>query len=147
MKAWRNGRPVTLAQLKGNVVWLHFGVPYEPWKIMAWLPDLHQALGDKGLTILVIDNHASLDELDRNWNAHFEKVRGIREVPFRIAIDGDATGVSQADYLGRPGATFERYGIGFWSTDVLIDPAGNVVGQPTDVYRAKEAIAQMLGIQ
>jgi hypothetical protein len=147
MRAWKNGPPVTLAELKGHVVWLHFGLPYEPWEVMVRLPHLHETLGAKGLTILVINNDASLDELDRNWKTHFQRVRGIQEVPFRIAIDGDETGVSRPNYPGRPGATFERYGIGSWSTDVLIDPAGNVVGQPMDAYRARELISRMLGAQ
>jgi hypothetical protein len=41
------------------------------------------------------------------------------------------------------GATFEKYGIVRSPTDILIDPAGNVIGRP-ELSAAKEAISQML---
>ena len=147
MKAWANGSGVTLGDLRGHVVWLRFGVGAS--LLAGNLPELvrlHQALGDKGLTIIAIRGNASLEELDENWSRNYQRSNSVREVPFRIAIDGDAAADRKGTSPRRIGATFERYGVVGYPTDILIDPAGNVLGRP-DVYRAKEAISQMLGIQ
>ncbi len=147
MKAWKSGSPVTLADLRGHVVWLRFGAGQS--LLAGNLPELvklHQALGDRGLTIIMISSNASLEEMDEQWSKMYQPFEGVREVPFRIAIDGDAA-TDREGASWRIGATFERYGIVGYPTDILIDSAGNVVGQPTDVYRAKELISRMLAVQ
>jgi hypothetical protein len=145
MKAWKNGPAVALGDLRGHVVWLRFGAGASLLAgNLSELVKLHQTFADKGLTIILISSNVSFEELERHWSPHNQEFPGgVREVPFRIALDGDAAADREGTSPRRIGATFERYGIVGYPTDILIDPAGNVVGQP-DAYRAKDAISRML---
>lgn len=131
MKGWKHGPGVSLAQLKGQVVWLHFGGEYPSVsRDLPRLADLHDAFAGKGLTIVAIYNCNSLDQLEQRWAEANERFGGVRDAPFRIAIDGDKT-------------TCEKYGAPTYPRNVLIDPAGTVVGQP-NLFYAKEIVSQML---
>lgn len=156
LKAWKNGSPVTLADLRGQLVWLHFGhANPQPAMSLPWLTELHHAFSDKGLTIIAIYNCDSVEELDRRWAEAYERDRwveahgksaGVREVPFRIAIDGgEPTLYDGTDEL-RSGATYARYDITGYPTSVLIDQTGNIIEMP-DSANIKDAIAERLGVQ
>ncbi len=147
IKAWQNGAPVSLRALRGQVVLLFFdGDHPNTSRDLPQLVKLHEAMGDKGLTIISLYNCESLEELDRRWKETYERFGGVTEVPFRIAIDGgEQTRYETTDKL-RAGATYERYDITGDPTSVLIDPAGNVVGQP-NLFYLKEIIAPMLGVR
>jgi hypothetical protein len=155
IKEWRNGSPVTLADLRGQVVWLHLG-GHTPWPTasLPGLVKLHDKFGDKGLTILAIYNCSSMEELDRRWAEAYEKNRwieakggnaGVRNVSFRIAIDGGESTFFDGTDKERPGATYARYEVDHCPTDILIDPAGNVVEIP-DSDEFEYAIPEMLGL-
>jgi len=147
MKAWKNGAAVTLASLRGQMVWLHFAGD-NPGLLTALptLLEIHRALGDKGLTIIAIFNCASMEELDRKWSDAYKQFGGAAEVPFRIAIDGGESTVYEGSNVERRGATYGRYAIPGYPKDVLIDAEGNIVGQ-LQPSRAKETISQMLALR
>jgi beta-lactamase regulating signal transducer with metallopeptidase domain len=147
IKEWKNGSPVTLADLRGQFVWLRFARRgSEAHPNLRELVGLQEVCGARGLTTILISNWSSLNEFEQRWRqAVSQQPGGLPEIPFRIAIDGDAAQDWKRPSLVRIGATFERYGIEA-STDLLIDPAGNVIGEP-DVFRAKEAMPQMLAAQ
>jgi len=146
IKAWKNGSAVTLAELKGQVVYLYFD-----WdtpntrRDLPRLVKLHEALADKGLTIIAIYNCASLEELDRNWDAVHQRFGGVTEVPFRMAIDGGESTFYERSGRERPGATYGKYDITASPTSVLIDVEGNIAGQP-NLHYAKELISTMLDV-
>ncbi|MBP7053911.1 MAG: hypothetical protein KBE65_23100 [Phycisphaerae bacterium] len=147
MKAWKNGAPVTLGQLKGQVVWLHFGGRYPiTSRDLPELAELHETFGDKGLTIIAIFNCASTEELEQTWADVNQQSGGVREVPFRVAIDGGEPTFYRGTNHQRAGATYGRYDIIGSPTNVLIDRAGNMVGQPNPFY-AQETVSQMLGVR
>lgn len=155
IKEWKNGSPVTLADLRGRFVWLHFG---GEWPFVSgslpWLAKIHAALADNGLTIIAIYNCDSMEELDRRWAEIYERNRrvvaqggiaGVREVPFRIAIDGgESTFYEGTDEL-RPGATYARYDVTFSPTDVLIDRQGKIVEIP-ESDDIEYALPELLGL-
>lgn len=155
MKAWKNGSPVTLADLRGEVVWLHFGgkTPM-PFLDLPVLTRLHKAFGDKGLTIIAIYNCDSMEELDRLWAQAYERDKwveahgkgpGVREAPFRIAVDGGESTFYGGTNQERPGATYGRYDVDLGWTDVLIDRAGNIVRMP-DSRDVNDVLSEMLGL-
>ena len=147
MKAWKNGPAVTLAQLRGQLVWLHFSGEYpSASRDLPRLVELHDAFGDKGITVIAIYNNASMEELEQRWSEANQQFGGVKEVPFRIAIDAGEPTFYEGTSKERRGATYGRYDIVMYPTDVLIDPAGKVIGQ-VNVFRAKDIISQMLGIQ
>ncbi len=150
MKEWKNGSPVTLADLRGQVVWLHFGgdkpfVAGSP----AWLTDLHSTFGSKGLTIIGIYSCDSMEELEQRWAEDYRRQGGVPQVPFRIALDGEGP-VSNEPIEERPGVTHERYGAdGVFSREmnVLIDRTGNIVEIPdTNTTETKAALSKMLDL-
>ena len=146
IKAWKNGPPVTLADLKGQVVYLYFD-----WdnpntsRDLPRLVTLHETFADSGLTIMAIYNCASLEELDRSWDTVYQRFGGVTEVPFRIAIDGGESTFYEKSGRERPGATYGKYDITRNPTSVLIDVEGKVAGQP-NLHYAKEIISTMLGL-
>jgi len=149
IKAWKNGDPVTLADLKGQAVYLYFdGDSPNTSRDLPRLVELHEALADKGLTIIALYNCASLEELDRNWDTVYQRFGGVTEVPFRMAIDSESTFsyYKRADDKDKPTATYERYDITGIPTSVLIDPAGRIAGE-INLYYAKETISAMLNVQ
>ncbi len=130
VKAWRSGLGVTLAGLKGRLVWLHLGGrDPDVGGDMARLVELCEAQDFRGLTIVAIFGCDSLEELRQRWAAAYQKAGGAQTVPFYVGVDG--------------GATRATYGI-TRGQDVLIDPAGNVVGVPSTLF-AKEAVSSILG--
>ena len=145
MKAWRNGSAVTLAQLRGQTVWLHFdGNGSIAALFLPRLVELHEAYADKGLTVVAIYNCDSMAELEKRWADADKRVGRVPDVPFRIAIDGGESTFYRGTDRERPGATYGRYDVTTMPLDVLIDSAGNVMGQ-IDPSHAKEALSQMLG--
>jgi beta-lactamase regulating signal transducer with metallopeptidase domain len=146
IKAWANGSPVTLAQLRGRVVVLHFGREYpSSYRDVSELVELHNTLADKGLTVIAIHNCGSMEELEERWPRSAPGPGGIHAVPFRIAIDGGEPTYPEGADRPRAGATYGRYDIPPWGATVLIDQAGKVVGYLAG--DAKHVIREMLGVQ
>lgn len=131
MKEWHNGSPVTLAELRGRTVWLHFGGNgSSSGKPTQSLIDLHNDYADQGVTVVAIYNCGSMTELKKGWAKGNGPV-DMRKIPFRMAIDD-----------GDPAGTYARYGIKGSPTDILIDPTGNTVGRADSVH-AREFLAGM----
>lgn len=155
IQEWKNGSPVTLADLRGQVVWLHLGGD-TPWPTgsLPGLTKLHSTFADKGLTIIAIYNCASMEDLDSRWAKAYERNRwvearggnaGVREVSFRIAVDGGESTFFDGTDKERPGATYARYEVDHYPTDVLIDQNGNVVEIP-ESDEIEYTLAEMLGL-
>jgi len=84
-------------------------------------------------------------ELEQRWTEAYERYGGAADVPFRIAIDGGESTFYEGTNRERPGATYGRYDITGWPTDVLIDPAGRVLGD-LNVHVGEETIRKLLDI-
>ena len=147
VKAWKHGPGAGLAQLKGQIVWLHFGGEHpSASRDLPELAKLHETFAGKGLAIIAIYNCDSLEQLEQRWAEANERFGGVRDVPFRIAIDGGKPTVYPGTDRERLGATYGRYDITAYPTNVLIDHTGNIVGQPNLSY-AREIISQRLGVR
>jgi len=126
---WAKGEPVTLAELRGEVVLLDFwGVWCGPCrKAMPKLVELHEKYARDGLEIIAIHD-ASQDKaslLGGNWTGLH-----LSAVPFRIAID--AAPQSAATNLVGQGRTIDAYGISTFPTLILIDQHGQVAAEASE---------------
>jgi thiol-disulfide isomerase/thioredoxin len=131
IKAWKNGGPVTLGQLRGKVVILDFW-GYWCGSCVASMPalmKLHDRYKDKGLVIVAVhdDSAASIAEMDDKLSDARKNTWGGRDLPFLVALDGG--GRTRIKYTAtiEDGATTAAYGINRYPTTVLIDKQGKVV--------------------
>lgn len=133
IKAWKNGGPLRLSDLKGKLVLLDFwGYWCAPCLArMPKLMELHNQYADHGLVIIAIhdDSVESVAELDSILDE--SPVRRKRwpdgELPFAVAIDGGGDVRIDGTEKTVRGTTCAAYGIVRWPTVVLIDRAGQVV--------------------
>ena len=132
IKGWKNGKPVTLAQLRGKVVVLDFWgywcgpcvseVPY-------WM-SLYDDFAERGLVVIGIHDDSATDvaDLDRKLARCREQQWWGRDVPYLVALDGGGkTRIAGTDIDVR-GATTAAYGITGFPTGVLIDRDGTLLG-------------------
>ena len=130
IKAWKNGPKVRLADLKGNIVLLHFGGEYPSTRYsLLELSDLYDVYHRHGLEIIAIYNYDSLEELETNFDPWMERFGGIRQVAFRMAVDGGKPTHIAGTGKARAGATYGTYDITSYPTTVLIDQHGAVLGE------------------
>ncbi|HEY3393661.1 MAG TPA: redoxin domain-containing protein, partial [Lacipirellulaceae bacterium] len=152
IKAWHNGEPVTLADLRGKVVVLDFwGYWCGPCvHAMPSLMSLHDDYHEHGLVIIGVhddslDDGAALEEKlstlrDESW-------RG-RDIPFAIALDGSGPTPIEGTQRTARGATTAAYGINSFPTGVLIDRDGNVVDEfHPGSTEAVKLLARTLGVE
>lgn len=139
IKAWKNGGPVKLADLRGKVVILEFwGYWCGPCiQTMPELMKLHDKYADKGMVIIAVhdDSVASIEEMDAKLAKVRENYWGGRDLPFLIALDGG----------GDRGATHAAYGISKWPTTLVIDPNGKLIGEYSPWGQLDEEMPRMLG--
>jgi RNA polymerase sigma factor (sigma-70 family) len=132
IKAWKNGDPVKLSDLRGKIVLLDFW-DYRCGEMPA-LMELYNKYKNKGLEIIAIhdDSVQSFEELDRKlaqirkedfagWNA------GV--LPFLVAIDGGGSKRIKYSSTTVQGATNAAYGIEGCPTAVVIGRDGRVIEQ------------------
>lgn len=118
IKGWKNGNPIKLSELRGNVVLLYFwGYWCGPCVMgMPKLIDLHNAFENRGLVIIAVHD-SSLDsvlELDAKLREISTKFWGGRTPPFLVALDG--------------GELTPAYGIKAFPTALLINQEGKLQG-------------------
>jgi peroxiredoxin len=145
IKEWKNGSPVTLADLRGKLVVLHFGGGYPSTsRDLPRLLELHEEFENAGVVIIALYNCESMEQLEQRFKEVTEKYGGEPEVPFRIAVDGgEARPIEETDRT-IPGATYAAYEITAYTTTVLIDREGKIV-EVLNLYGAKKKFETMLG--
>ena len=147
IKAWKNGPPVKLADLKGKAVIIYFdGDSPNTSRDLPRFVDLHNQFADKGLVIIALYNCPDMEYLDKKWIEIYERFGGVTDVPFRVAIDGGESTFYEDTDKERLGATYGAYDITGDPTTILIDPDGKIVGS-LNLYKAKEILEEMLGVK
>ena len=131
IKGWKNGGPVTLAELRGKVVILDFW-GYWCGPCIASMPklmELHEKYAKRGLVIIAIhdDSVGSIEEMDARLRSARINQWGGRDLPFLVALDGGGqTRIAGTDKTTR-GATTAAYGVTAFPTSVLIDRNGSII--------------------
>jgi thiol-disulfide isomerase/thioredoxin len=133
IKAWKDGKATTLAELRGKWVLVDFwGFWCGPCiAAMPELMKLHDELGDKGLAIVAVHDGSveSLDELNQFLAPIKQQAWNGRDLPFFVALDGGGELPISGTERSVKGATHAAYGVQHWPTTVLIDPNGVVLGE------------------
>lgn len=145
IKAWKNGSPVKLADLRGKMVLLHFGGGYPNQLDLPLLAELHEEFENAGLVIIALYNCQSMEHLEQKFAELAEEHGDAAEVPFRIAVDGGSGRMIEGIDRTVPGDTYAAYDIVRYTTTVLIDQKGRIVEKP-NLYQAKNKLAAMLGV-
>jgi thiol-disulfide isomerase/thioredoxin len=130
IKAWKNGGPVTLQQLRGKVVLLDFW-GYWCGPCISNMPDLmrlNDDFADKGLVIIAVhdDSVDSIAEMDQKLAADRQKFWGGRDLPFLVALDGGGETRITYSQLTVRGTTTAAYGILQYPTALLIGRDGRL---------------------
>jgi uncharacterized protein (TIGR03067 family) len=147
---WK-GKPVKLADLKGNYVLLEFW-GYWCGPCVASMPvliDLHEKYGDKGLVIVGVhlDGDGEVDtaaKLDEKIAGYKKELWEGKDVPFPNAL---VSGKRQGEGENRrPGGAPYQYGVQAYPTCILIDREGKVVGQfhARDIKAASAEVEKLL---
>lgn len=134
IKGWKNGAPVTLADLRGKVVLLDFwGYWCGPCvHSMPELMKLHDEFHEKGLVIIAVhdDSVGSIAEMDTKLEDIKKSIWAGKDLPFLVALDGGGeTPIEGRQGTRARGATTAAYGIDSFPTQILIDRDGKVVGR------------------
>jgi beta-lactamase regulating signal transducer with metallopeptidase domain/peroxiredoxin len=147
IKAWKNGSPMKLADLRGKLVILHFGGEYPSTnRDLPRLTGLHEEFNETGLVIIGLYNCESMQQLEERFSELSKKHGGESDVPFRLAVDGGKGRVVEGTDWQVPGETYAAYDIKAYPTTVLIDREGKVV-ETLNLSRAREKLESMLGVK
>ena len=87
-----------------------------------------------------------MKDLEKKWVEVYERFGGVKDVPFRIAIDGGEPSFYEGTDKLRLGATYATYDITSDPTTILIDLEGKIVGE-LNLYYAKEILGKMLSVK
>lgn len=138
IKAWKNGGPVTLGDLRGKVVILDFwgyGCGVCTYGSMPELMKLWDRYNDKGLVIIAVhdDSVASIAEMDQKLQTVRKEAWNGRDLPFLVALDGGGpTRIPGTGAYSR-GITDAEYRAYFYPTTYLIGPDGTVLQEISDI--------------
>ena len=156
IKGWKNGGPVTLADLRGKIIILDFW-GYWCGPCLGTIPGLmklHDQYKDRGLVIVGVhdDSVNSIAEMDQKLERPRKQFWNGRDLPFLIALDGGGqTRVAGTGRFAR-GATTAAYSVYGFPTTLLIGRDGIVRKEftvrdlrvPEDQARAAKAIEEAL---
>jgi peroxiredoxin len=135
---WLRGEPVTLAELKGKVVLLHFWSDRDMVGMDAvrhrntlrLVNTLQNVYGEDGLVCIgIYESTAKIDEL--------EKLLAEKRVEYRTAVDRELS-IAEAR-----GATFDKYAVFSSLSFILIDANGVINSQPSH-YKLEEKIRELI---
>src|ERR1051326_3096021 len=113
-RGWLNtDRPLSIAALRGKVVLLDFWT-YGCVNCMHVIPDLHRLEEKYSKELVVIGVHSAKFENEK-------ETENIRRIILRYEIEHPV--YNDSEY-----AVWQSYGVRAWPTQVLIDPAGYVIG-------------------
>ncbi len=133
IKAWKNGGPVTLAELKGKVVLLDF---WGWWcgPCVHSMPELiatYEKYKDRGLVVIAVhdDSIGTIEEMDAKLAWARRDVWGGRDLPFLVALDGGGEVMMERTNATARGATTAAYGVDQFPTQILIGRDGKVIGK------------------
>jgi thiol-disulfide isomerase/thioredoxin len=135
--AWKNSKPLKLADLRGKPVLLDF---WGWWcgacvHNMPKLFELHDRLHERGLVIIGV--HVDYDDVAPTVTALDAKLQETRrelwkdrDVPYPVALypDKPAPHMGKDDAIARSHVS-ALYGVRYYPTYILIDPEGRVAGQ------------------
>ena len=77
IKAWKNGSPVKLSELKGKAVIIYFdGDSPNTSRDLPRLVELHEEFENQGLVIIALYNSPSMQDLQKKWAEVYEKYGG-----------------------------------------------------------------------
>ena len=117
---WAYGSPISIEDLKGKIVALHFwnSVDFDLHRVRL-LDVLQEVYREKGLVCITICPASTAAETVKQ---HIAK----QSLSHSIALDQSTT------VVGADGETFDRYAIGWSGPLVLINPAGEITGNVWD---------------
>ena len=120
MQSGLSGSPISIKDLKGKTVALHFwnSVDFDLHRVRL-LDVLQEVYQEKGLVCITICPASTAAETVKR---HIAK----QSLSHSIALDQSTT------VVGADGETFDRYAIGWSGPLVLINPAGEITGNVWD---------------
>ena len=128
-----SGRPVHLADFKGNVVILDFwGYWCGPCvSSMPYLIELHRRFDGRPLAIVALHDQSvqSRSDYDRRIAQVRKELWDDRDLPFRVVLDRPDPAKPPERFPEGTGETCHRYGIETFPTLFVIDQNGTMVGE------------------
>ncbi len=134
--AWKDGKPLKLADLRGKYVLLEF-FGYWCGPCVHYMPEifkLHDRFSKRGLVVIGVhvglenDSIDSADKLDAALAESRKDLWGGRDLPFPVAmVASQRKKYPGAEQTGRCQVAVD-YGVQWYPSQVLIDPKGKVVG-------------------
>lgn len=135
IKGWKNGGPITLAELRGKVVLLDFW-HYQCGSCIVDMPrlmELHDRYKDKGLVVIGVHaaNAESIEMMDRELAAARERNWKGRDLPFLVALDGSGAAAAAGSAAKQWGTTTAAYGVTDtgWPSTFVIGRDGKLIGE------------------
>jgi thiol-disulfide isomerase/thioredoxin len=130
---WKNSKPLTLAELRGKYVLLDF---WGHWcgpcvRRIPSLMAIHEQFPDQGLVILGIHDASvgSIAEMDEKLVSIRKQLWMDHDINYAVAIDRPDPAKTNTPNPRASGATATAYGIERFPTLLLINPAGQMLGE------------------